>query len=438
MSELESQIQDIAVIDSHEHLMPIAARNELATDFSYLFSNYLRPEFVSAGATLAELQAFYSAETDEREKIALFERFWPSLKNTSFARAKVRIAREIFGVSELNRDGLRLLSERIQESRRADWYAHLLAEARIETVVVNYFKTHHRLGWTEVESGSARYRYTAGFDDFLWLASRGDIDGLEEGFRTRIQSLDDLLETLEKAIQMRIRPATPAVKTVAAYFRDLGVDGPVTHSKAEQVLKRILQVPARPFDATLFGQHLAWAKPLQDLLLARIFERAGELGLPVQVHAGYQAGNGNVLRHADPGRLNSTFLRHPETHFEILHVGFPYHHNAVALAKMLPNLTLNFSWIFGLAPEAALESLRLACDLIPASRVVAFGGDYRLVEGAVVHLQIAKEAIAAVLESKVRDAGWTVDEAVEYARAILYENPRRLYHVAPATTRAAV
>jgi hypothetical protein len=438
MSELLSLIQDIPVIDSHEHLMPIAARNQLATDFSYLFSNYLRPEFVSAGAASAELQAFYSAETDETDKVAFFETFWPSLKNTSFARAKVRIARDIFGVSELNRDGLRLLSDRIRESRRPNWYAGLLEGAHIETVVVNYFKTHHRLGWTEVESGSARYRYTAGFDDFLWLASRGDIDGLGEGFRTRIQSLDDLLETLDMAMETRIGPETPAVKTVAAYFRGLDVDAPVAPSKAEQVLKRLLQVPARPFDAALFGQHLAWAKPLQDLLLTRIFGRAGELGVPVQIHAGYQAGNGNMLSHADPGRLNAAFLRHPETHFEILHVGFPYHHNAVALAKMLPNLTLNFSWIFGLAPEAALESLRLACDLVPSNRIVAFGGDYRLVEGAVVQLQIAREAIATVLGSKITHAGWTIDEAVEYARAILYENPRRLYHVAHVASRAAV
>jgi hypothetical protein len=438
MSDLLEAIRDLPVIDSHEHLIPLAVRDRLASDFSYLFSNYLRPEFISAGATLAEVQRFYAADTDEEAKIDFFQTFWPRIRNMSFARAKLNAARDIFGVTSLNREGLRVLSRRIRESRKPNWYSELFDKARIETVIVNYFRSHHRLGWTEVEVGAERYRYTAGFDDFLWLASRGDIEVLESDFRAGIATLDDLLEVFEKAVAARITSSTPAIKTVAAYFRSLEIAASPSRSKAEQTFKKLLAVPSRPFDPSLFSQYTSWAKPLQDLLLARIFERAGHLGVPVQIHAGYQAGNGNVLRHGDPELLNAVFLRYPATRFELLHVGFPYHIKAVALAKMLPNVFVNFSWIFGLAPTAGVEALRLAAEILPGNRVVAFGGDYRLAEGAVAQLEITRRAIAEVLNSLIRDRGWTTDEAMEYAMAILYENPRRLYRLSKDRQNAIV
>ncbi|HSR66609.1 MAG TPA: amidohydrolase family protein [Acidobacteriota bacterium] len=428
-SPLLARVAEIPVIDSHEHLMPLAERNRRAQDFSYLFGQYLGPEMVSAGMPRRQLERFYSPEVGEEEKVEIFLPFWERVSHTSLARIKAQAARRFFNVERFDREGLRRLGQAIRKSARPDWYEEVLGASGIETMVVNYLKTHHRLGWREVED-HPRYRYTANFDDFLWMASSSDLEELEKEFNLSLHSLDDLLRALETAFAARIGPRTAVLKSVMAYYRTLQVAEDPSAVEAERALQRLRQTPGRPFDPGLRGQDVPWARPLQDLLMHRICQLASPLGLALQVHVGFQAGNGNVLQHSDPRHLSPLLLRYPKLNFELLHAGYPYHFSSVALAKMFPNAYLNLSWIFSLAPEAARETLSHAVEMVPAVKIIAFGADSRLVESLAVHLDWARRSIARVLEDKVAGGSLCEKSALRFARWILYDSPRRLYRLA--------
>lgn len=424
---LASEIDRLPVIDSHEHLMPIAFRNRTAVDFSYLFGNYLRPEFVSSGMSAQDLERFYSPKTPEDQKIALFECFWPILRNTSFARLKKQAAEEIYGVREFTPQGLRRLSLEIRRSARPDWYIHLLQGSGIRAIILNYLKTHRLLGWSEPEEDPLFFA-TANFDDFVWIASAADVEALEAESGREIGDLSDLIATLRILFKRRLGPRVCVIKTVLAYFRTLEIQAP-DRSAAESIFQRLLEEPSREFDLQLRGQDVPWARPFQDFMLHQIFQLAGKQGLPVQIHVGYQAGNGNWVTNSDPSKLIPVFFAHPKVRFELLHVGYPYHLVALTLAKMFPNVWINFSWFFALAPTAGRDALHQAIELVPAGKVVAFGGDYRLIEGVIVHLKLARRIVSRVLEERLAEGYFSEAEALDYASRIFFENPRQLYGI---------
>ncbi|HSR53543.1 MAG TPA: amidohydrolase family protein [Acidobacteriota bacterium] len=425
---LLSAIEKMPVVDSHEHLMPVDERSRRAKDFSYLFSQYLGPELVSAGMHPEDLKRFYSPEVSETEKIKLFLPHWRLVSHTSLAAVKQEAARRFFGVERFDEEGLRRLSQAIRESAQPDWYRKVLDGRGIRAMVVNYMKPHHDLGWRRVED-SPLYRYTANFDDFIWIASRGDIEDLESEFSLPLRTLDDLLEALEAAFAARIEERTAALKSVMAYFRTLEVADDPSPAEAGEIFQRLRQRSPRPFDPGLRGQDVQWARPLQDLLMHRICRLASRLELPLQVHVGYQAGNANILSHSDPRLLTPLLLRYPDLDFELLHAGYPYHLSSVALAKMFPNAYLNFSWIFALAPAAAREALSHAVEMVPAAKITAFGGDARLVESLAVHLDWARQAIAEVLDRKMAEGRLSRESALQFARRILFTSPRKLYRL---------
>ncbi len=44
-----SEVEKVALVDTHEHTMPESERNEYAVDFTYLFGHYNSSDLVSAG-----------------------------------------------------------------------------------------------------------------------------------------------------------------------------------------------------------------------------------------------------------------------------------------------------------------------------------------------------------------------------------------------------
>ena len=66
-------------------------------------------------------------------------------------------------------------------------------------------------------------------------------------------------------------------------------------------------------------------------------------------------------------------------------------------------------------------------DLVPASKIFGFGGDYCFVEGVPAHVAMARENIAMVLTKKVVEGYFSEDEALQIARMLLRDNPARVF-----------
>ena len=138
--------------------------------------------------------------------------------------------------------------------------------------------------------------------------------------------------------------------------------------------------------ASLFKQSPALKsediKALQDFLFHWILTKAAEYNLPVQIHTGYLAGNGNQLDNGEPTKLNNLFQLHPKTRFDLFHGGFPWTGEFVALGKMFPNVYLNLVWLPQISKNRAIVTFNEMLDCVPYNKIL-WGGDCQLIEETV-------------------------------------------------------
>ena len=66
---------------------------------------------------------------------------------------------------------------------------------------------------------------------------------------------------------------------------------------------------------------------------------------------------------------------------------------------------------------------------VPAAKLFAFGGDYRMAELSYAHLELARREITRALSELVADDYLGVSEAEQIARAILRENALGFFRV---------
>jgi predicted TIM-barrel fold metal-dependent hydrolase len=171
-------------------------------------------------------------------------------------------------------------------------------------------------------------------------------------------------------------------------------------------------------------------KALQDFLLRYCVGKAGEYGLPVKLHTGYLAGRdlmqlGRLKNHAaDLCRLLGDF---PEVKFVLMHIGYPYQDEFIALAKHYRNAVIDMCWAWIINPAASIRFLKELLMAAPCNKVLTFGGDYVAVEPIYGHAVIARRGIAQAVSELVAE-GWIAgEEAPEVIEAIMRGNAAALF-----------
>lgn len=160
------------------------------------------------------------------------------------------------------------------------------------------------------------------------------------------------------------------------------------------------------------------------LLTDNILSMASELGLAVGVHTGMWGD----FRALDPKHLIPAIIRHPETKFDIYHMGMPWVRDTGIMGKNFPNVWLNLCWSHVISPRMVCSALDEWMDLVPMNKIIAFGGDYdKQIEKVYGHLVMARENIARVLGGRVDDGLMTEEEAITIAKKWFYHNPKELY-----------
>ena len=154
---------------------------------------------------------------------------------------------------------------------------------------------------------------------------------------------------------------------------------------------------------------------------------AKKYNVPVAIHTGLQAGKGNFINNSDPTLLSSVFKAYPEVKFILYHGSYPFGGLLSALAKNYPNVYIDMNWTWSISPTYIERYLNEWIETVPASKMIAFGGDAMVVENIYSELVTAKRIITGVLSGKVRDGYFTEEEARNVARMILHDNAARLY-----------
>ncbi|HBB93031.1 MAG TPA: hypothetical protein DC042_15290 [Bacteroidales bacterium] len=410
-------VNQIKVVDTHEHLLNPAGFDSSMLDFMLLFRHYATGDFESAGMPRNIMDKLFTDSLTSIEKWRTLEPYWERCFNTGYNRAAVLAAEKLFGVKAIDETTVAGLSEKIRKAYQTDWYDQVLRQkCNIEYVIEDYpFDD-----WENRIFGNQNmFRYVRKFDGFVLINSRDGIKNLGKWKSTGIQNLDDLVNALDNAFHQAFSQGIVAVKSILAYNRTLFY-GKVTKEEAQEVFNKIMNAPGE--EALSFDE----VKPLQDYMMRRVLDLADSHDLPVQLHTGL---NGGTIENAKPTNLTNLFREYPDVRFILFHGGYPYGGELAVLAKKFNNVYIDLCWLYIISPSFSERYLHEWLETVPASKIMAFGGDFLYVENVYSHLLFAREIVSNVLIDKVRDGYFSEVEAIKIAQMLFHDNAIRILNL---------
>ena len=414
-------LANIETIDTHEHILPEAQRVRQPLGFFTLASHYLINDVISAGLPADDQRRIESDDVPLLTKWKLFEPYWRYARFTGYAEA-LRIAiKDIYGFQEISRATITRIEGVIAERNKPGLYREVLKRRSHIRFCVNdqYWQP------TAVAVDPELFVLAQKFDQFVMPITPLGVQRLEKQADTSIRNLAGLKRAMEKMFELALAAGMVTVKSTAAYLRDLRFSE-VTEADASRDFERLLrgdepvpegfrQLERRPY------------RQLADHMFHHLLGLADAHRIPVQIHTGLHAGNGNFIANSRPADLTNLFFLFPRVQFDLFHIGYPYWRECAVLAKTFQNVHVDFCYMHIISPSGARAALHEMLETVPANKIFGFGGDYRYPELSYGHLVMARRNIARVLAERVEAGTNTEEESLEIARWLLHDNPARLF-----------
>lgn len=422
MTWIYQKVAESVLADTHEHLVEEARRTAPLNDWllpcddwALLFREYLRDDLHSAGMSIADQQRFYSPEVSSAAKFKIVSPYWERVQHTGYAQALSITIKELYGVKSFTLENVERLASRYYDVRKPGFYEYILKDVcRISQCQVNSLE---RI-FMETAQPSLLKQDLSIME--LSRCSLSDIEKVKSELGLEIDSFNDWIAAIDRYFERFGRQAV-AVKYVGAYYRALNF-AHVERHVAERSFATL--VAARPF----IGPEGIQA--LEDYLFHYCLGKAAEYGLPVKLHTGYHAGKdamplGRVRENAsDVCRLLQSY---PRIRFVLMHIGYPYQDEFLALCKQYSNAYIDMCWAWIINPVASVRFLAEFLVSVPSNKVVTFGGDYYVAENIVGHSIMARRGIAAAISALV-ERSWLDPGAVpELITRLTHLNAEELF-----------
>ncbi len=409
---IHTAVRDIWLVDTHEHLGREVDRVQRTNvDFTDLFAQYAREDLISASSSSGVISLLTSHSFTLKDRWELFKPLFMAMRNTGYARVALIAARDLYGIDDLHDDTYVELSKRMQELNKPGLYRHVLQDkARIEVIIQD-----------GDHCNSDSCVHVERFDHFISIFSGEEISQRGRSVEISVRSLEDYVAALRKAFLAGVDRHMVGVKSALAYNRILKYED-VPLEKARPIFDSLLTNPQRRWS---FEQ----VKPLQDFVMHRVIDLAREFRVPMQIHTGLQAGNGNLITNSNPTHLVNLFMKYSDVNFCLMHSSYPYGGELSTLAKNFPNVIIDMCWSYAISPYYSEHYLHEWLDTVPASKIMGFGGDYTFPEGTYGHSVLARQSVANVLIDKVGKAEMREDEAIRIAKMILRENAMEIFRI---------
>lgn len=415
MSELLDYVQNMEVIDTHEHIVSEEDWLKRKNDFSTML-HYIRDDAISAGLPVPDMDRIDNPEWENTDaKWQMFKPYWGKIKNTGYSRSLLLILRDLYGIDDLTDSTVPLLTQKLAEVQKKGYFKYIMRDkARIRLAIRNVVDEDSD---PELFVSTMIVNCLCNIDKVYWL-------NWIEGWSGRsITNFDTFFSAIDAILDKGIKKGIKGFKWGMAYQRRIQHDD-VTKYEAEKAFNdHILTYPVKQYSP---GAAPEW-KPFQDYFFHHIIQRSLDYKVPVQIHTGIMAGNSVPITNSNPTLLVNLFLKYPKARFDIFHGGYPYTGEMATLAKNFPNVYLNMCWMHIISPTASINALKEWLETIPSNKIFAFGGDYLFVEGAYAHSKIARKGVGRVLRDMVDDGYFSEKEAIQIARRILFDNSKELY-----------
>jgi len=409
--KLLPEIEELQVVDTHEHLCPESVRVKEDVDFfSVTMSHYASSDLISAGMSADDMEFIRDAKNDFSKKIPKFLPYWNRAKNTAYCRALEIAANDLYGCPAIDAETLPLLNERVKKANAPGLYKDVL-ETRLKIRYCVWDQWYY-----DDPPFDDFFKPAVRLDDIVFVKSKEDVEALGKKFGVSVETPDMLQEIMEIVITKNKPSGVVALKTGLAYDRTLLYER-VTPNEAAIALERILLNRFTDKET----------KRLQDFMMYCVAQKAYWHGLPFQIHTGLQEGNGNYIMNSNPALLTGLIMNNPETQFDLFHGAYPFGGELSCLAKNFPNVYLDMCWLHVISPSYSIRWLSEWLETVPANKILGFGGDYIFPEGTYGHVKIARENIAKTLGAKIDEGLYDEKEALRIAKMILNDNPSELF-----------
>jgi len=140
---ISNQVNQIKLIDSHEHLIDESERLGCVKpfiqcdDWTTILGLYSKFDFVSSGMLQAEVDSISSQETSPIEKWKIIQPYWNSIKYTGYGQVIKHTINELYDIPELNEKVIPKLQESYISYRKKGFYEETLKRANIKSCIVN-------------------------------------------------------------------------------------------------------------------------------------------------------------------------------------------------------------------------------------------------------------------------------------------------------------
>ena len=418
---LSAAIDAIPLVNTHEHIIPEEERVGSHIDFFTLAGHYAINDTISAGLSGDDLKLVRDEQAPLQRRWQAFEPHWRNARFTGYGQA-LRIAiRDIYEAEEISGDTVGLINDRILAKNKPGLYEDVLIRRSkiVYSVLDDYWNP------APVRPDPRFFVYARKFDRFVTPQSAADVRALEKLTDVSISHLRGLKRAMERSFEQSLEAGMVNVKSTLAYNREIHY-AVIPEAEAEREMQHLLK-DERPIPAGFRNQVERPYRRLEDHMFHYLIQLAEAHKIPVQIHTGLHAGNGNFIENSKPTHLTNLFFLYQQVKFDLFHVSYPYQGELSVLAKIFPNVFVDFCWAHIISGSLSRRTLHEMLETVPANKIFGYGGDYRYPELSYAHAKLARQNTARVMAEKVAEGFFTEAEAVGVARMILHDNPNRMF-----------
>lgn len=228
-------------------------------------------------------------------------------------------------------------------------------------------------------------------------------------YQTKIDDIDEYVALLRRKILEKKAAGCTALKSAIAYFRPIHI-APATKDQAQVALR---------YEGTRGDEQDI--RHFQDYIFEQMCVLSAELDIPLQIHTGL-----GKMNQTNAMQIQGLVARHPDTTFILMHGSYPWTDDYCGLALSYRNVIADICWLPMISPTAACRTLHELIEVCDADRIV-WGCDTWTSEESVGARMAFQSVLSRVLNEKMTEGYLTEDQALHYAKGILYDNAKRVF-----------
>lgn len=421
-------IDDLKVIDTHEHISSESELLGLQLDIFNLFIPYIVDNLESAGITDNEMGLMKNGQAAFKDRWAVFNKYYPAIQSSTYILALQTALAEQYQFKNYGLEECQRISDLLKKDFATKGFMKKFFEInKIESML------------TFRSPSSEEARRTYGEDKMMLVPTVNqicvkDAKSLQEISKmteTPIHNLDDILAGIDKLFKEYAAAGVKNLKFGSAYNRELNYKAR-TREEAEASFVKIMATPfdysdAKPDKYYVF--HLEdYHISLDDYLGVYMIKQAEKYKMNVIFHVGIFAWNYNSVKNNHASSLEWLIKNFPTVNFVILHAGYPYFDEAILLAKYYPNVYINMTWDHIIERGKSIEIMKSYVEMLPTSKIHLFGGDYLFPQQIYGNVTFTKENLYVALSDLIKKGTINEEQAKKIAVDWLYNNPKAFYY----------